>query len=400
MTLSVVRLSDVQPERVSWLWPGRIPAGKLVTLDGDPSLGKSTLALSFAAHVTTGHQWPDGTPCAYDGAVILLSAEDGLADTVRPRLDAAGADVTRVIAVEGVPYLDEDGTRYLRPPTLADVDELAGAVVEHGARLLIVDVLMAFLPSKIDSHRDQDIRRIMSRLSAMAEATGCTVLVLRHLNKVKGGDPMYRGGGSIGIVGAARAGMLVAADPEDPTTRVLAAVKSNLGPMPEALTYRLESVEGTGVARVQWTGSSDLDARSLLADRSDDDPDDAGGIVAIIRAYLAEVGGKAPAAEVLKHTRAAGLTDNSVKKARARKGSGITTERVGFGKGASWLWSIDSPIDSLDSHTQSVGTNGTYGEPMAAEPTLESTSCNRCREPMTFADDIAAGHHFGCQEDR
>ena len=323
MSLSVVRLSDVTPERVSWLWPGRIPAGKLVTLDGDPSLGKSTLALSFAAHVTTGRTWPDGTPCEHDGAVILLSAEDGLADTVRPRLDAAGADVTRVIAVEGVTCTEDDGTRYLRPPTLADVDELTAAVIEHGARLLVVDVLMAYLPGKVDSHRDQDIRRVMSRLSTMAEQTGCTVLVLRHLNKVKGGDPMYRGGGSIGIVGAARAGMLVAADPEDPDTRVLAGVKSNLGPMPGALTYRLESVDGSGVARVVWTGSSDHDARSLLADRSEEDGrEDGNDIASIIRSYLVEVGGKAPAAEVLKHTRAAGLSDNAVKKARTRNGLG------------------------------------------------------------------------------
>ena len=87
--LSTIRLSDVQPERVSWLWPGRIPAGKLVTLDGDPSLGKSTLSLAFAAIVTTGGTWPDNSPCNFPGDVILLSAEDGLADTVRPRLDPA-----------------------------------------------------------------------------------------------------------------------------------------------------------------------------------------------------------------------------------------------------------------------------------------------------------------------
>jgi len=203
--LSTIRLSDVQPERVSWLWPGRIPAGKLVTLDGDPSLGKSTLSLAFAAVITTGGTWPDNSPCAFPGDVILLSEEDGLADTVRPRLDAAGADVSRVHAVQGVTL--PDGS--LRPPTLADVEELHQLVTETGARLLIVDVLMAYLPSGADSHKDQDIRRVLSRLSALADATGCTVLLLRHLNKAKGGDPMYRGGGSIGIVGAVRAGMLV-----------------------------------------------------------------------------------------------------------------------------------------------------------------------------------------------
>jgi len=155
--------------------------GKLVTLDGDPSLGKSTLALSFAAVVTTGGNWPDGTHCAFDGDVVLLAAEDGLADTVRPRLDAAGADVTRVHAVEGVRSLGLDtGEPYLRPPTLGDVEALQELVERVGARLLIVDVLMAYLPSGTDSHKDQDIRRVLARLAALADTTGCTVLLLRH----------------------------------------------------------------------------------------------------------------------------------------------------------------------------------------------------------------------------
>jgi putative DNA primase/helicase len=260
--LSVIRLSDVMPERVSWLWEGRIPRGKLVTLDGDPSLGKSTLALTFAAIVTTGGIWPDGTRCEFPGDVVLMAAEDGLADTVRPRLDAAGADVTRVHAVQGVTL--PDGS--LRPPTLADVDYLHQLVVETGARLLVVDVLMAYLPSGVDSHKDQDIRRVLSRLAALADATGCTVLLLRHLNKAKGGDPLYRGGGSIGIVGAARAGMLVAKDPDDEQVRVLACTKSNLGREPEGLTYRLTDADEHGVARVEWLGTSTHDARALLAD--------------------------------------------------------------------------------------------------------------------------------------
>ena len=110
---STVTLSDVVPERVSWLWPGRIPMGKVITLDGDPGVGKSTLALTCGAVVTTGGMWPDKTHCDYPGDVILLSAEDGLADTIRPRLDAAGADTTRVHAVQGVSLSDEpeDGLR-------------------------------------------------------------------------------------------------------------------------------------------------------------------------------------------------------------------------------------------------------------------------------------------------
>lgn len=383
-SLVSVRLSDVEPERITWLWPGRMPAGKLVTLDGDPSLGKSTLALTFAATITNGGKWPDNTACKTPGDVILLSGEDGLADTVRPRLDAAGADVTRVHAVQGITL--EDGT--LVPPTLGDVRQLEQLIRQTAARLLIVDVLMAYLPGKVDSHKDQDIRRVLSALAAMADSTGCTVLLLRHLNKAKGGDPLYRGGGSIGIVGAARAGMLVAADPDDETgkVRVLASTKSNLGPPPESLRYQLVSAEGTDVARVDWLGSDSRDARELLSEPTFDDGDDRSSIISIVTAYLTECGGSAPAADVLKHTRSAGLTDNAVKKARSKRGSGIRTERSGFGKGASWFWSIDSPIDSKDSGDSEPGIKGTNGESM--------DECTSCGLPLTDPDDQRAGLHL------
>jgi len=328
--LSVVRLSDVVPERVSWLWPGRIPVGKLVTLDGDPSLGKSTLALTFAAVVTTGGTWPDASTCTFPGDVILLSGEDGLADTVRPRLDAAKADVTRVHAVQGVTLADGS----LRPPTLADVDELHELVTETGARLLIVDVLMAYLPSGTDSHKDQDIRRVLSRLGTLADSTGCTVLLLRHLNKAKGGDPMYRGGGSIGIVGAARAGMLVAKDPDDEDVRVLACTKSNLGPEPEGLTYRLTDADAHGVARVQWLGVSTHDARALLADHGDDEDEDRTAVEGWLQELLQDNGLTLPANDVYKAAATAGFSRDQAKRAKQRLG----IKAVKIGK--SWGWQL------------------------------------------------------------
>jgi len=343
--LSVVRLSDVVPERVSWLWPGRIPVGKLVTLDGDPSLGKSTLALTFAAVVTTGGTWPDASTCTFTGDVILLSGEDGLADTVRPRLDAAGADVTRVHAVQGVTL--PDGS--LRPPTLADVDELHELVTETGARLLIVDVLMAYLPSGTDSHKDQDIRRVLSRLSTLADSTGCTVLLVRHLNKAKGGDPMYRGGGSIGIVGAARAGMLVAKDPDDEDVRVLACTKSNLGPEPEGLTYRLTDADAHGVARVQWLGVSTHDARALLADHAEDaaerpERDEA---VAWLEDHLTEQG-RVLSRDVKSAAQKERITERTLK--RAAKELRVVYTEEGFPRRTFWCLpgqapSGDTPTD-------------------------------------------------------
>jgi len=177
-----------------------------------------------------------------------MSAEDGLADTIRPRLDAANADVSRVVAVQGVP-IDDEGT--LRPPTLADVEQLRTLVTGTHARLVIIDVLMAYLPTGTDAHKDQDVRRVLARLAALAESTSCSILLLRHLNKGNG-DPLYRGGGSIGIVGAARAGMIVATDPDNADQRVLASVKNNLAPKPPSLLYQLVPDDLRGVPRVQW----------------------------------------------------------------------------------------------------------------------------------------------------
>jgi hypothetical protein len=362
----MICLADVQPEAVTWLWPGRIPVGKLVTLDGDPGLGKSTLALNLAAPITNGGRWPDGSRCDYPGAVILLSAEDGLADTTRPRADAAGADVTRIHAIEGVPTVEADGEVTLRPPTLADVAALEEAVVLTGARLLVVDVLMAYLPSGADSHKDQDIRRVLSRLSALADRTGCTVLLLRHLNKAKGGDPMYRGGGSIGIVGAARAGLLVAPDPDDPERRVLASVKSNLGPAPESLAYRLVSHGEHGVARVQWEGQTSHTASTLLATPDGDEDRGAATEAEQWLADFLEQQGAAPSKSVKAEAAKVGIKERTLQ--RAVHSLPITVESKGFprvtwwtlGRGATTPGTPNLGATGATGHDQHV-SNGATG---------------------------------------
>lgn len=347
-TLALTRLADVTPERVDWLWPGRLPAGKIATLDGDPGLGKSTLALNIAATITRGGTWPDGS-AAPAGDVLLLSAEDGLADTVRPRLDAAGADVTRVHAIEGKTLIDPDtGQRYLRPLSLADVVDLGNAIKQTAARLLIVDVLMAFLPAGTDSHKDQDIRRVLSALAAAGERNRCTVLLLRHLNKAKGGDPLYRGGGSIGIVGAARSGLLVAADPDDPTRRILASVKSNLGVMPDSLAYRLVDSPAHGVAGIVWEGVTDHNAHGLLAGPGPEGTEDRNDIDQWLTALLAN--GSVKATEVYSAADAAGYNKDQAK--RAKKRLGIIAERpVNPGP---WFWSLNAQgADEAGSTTDS-----------------------------------------------
>ena len=334
----VTLMSDVQPEMVRWLWPGWLPLGKLVVLDGDPSLGKSTLSLTFAAVVTTGGRWPDGASCDHPGGVVLLSAEDGLADTVRPRLDAAGADPTKVAAIEGVRVPSGGGKSTVRPMSLADIDHLRTTIGQVGARLLIIDVLMAFLPVGTDAHRDQDVRRILHRLGEVATEAGCTILLLRHLNKTRGSDALYRGGGSIGIVGAARAGLLVATSPDDETQRILAPTKSNLGAMPRALAYELADSPEHGCARVIWRGSVDHTATSLLAESPNEDgPTDRTQAEEWLANFVDDNKGEVSARDAIRAAERDGIGKTTL--TRARKRLGIVSGKPSFGGG--WVWRVD-----------------------------------------------------------
>ena len=243
-------LSGVEPEKVSWLWPSWLALGKLALVDGDPGLGKSAMTLDLAARVSAGRAFPDGAG-AKPAGVVLLSAEDGLADTIRPRLDAAGADTSKILSLATVP--DEDGhDRLLSIPE--DLRLIEKGIRRVGARLVVVDPLMAFLSGNTNSHRDQDVRRALAPLAGLAERTGAAVLVVRHLNKAAANNPLYRGGGSIGIIGAARMAFVVGKDPQDEDSRVLASTKNNLAMPPTSLMFALEEAE-SGAVRVDWLGT-------------------------------------------------------------------------------------------------------------------------------------------------
>lgn len=255
----IIRVSDVQPEKISWLWQGYIPARKLTLIDGDPGDGKSTMSLDLAARVSTGTPMPDGSPGVL-GDVVVLSAEDGVSDTIRPRLDAAQANTKRIAVLDEI--ITEDGTA--RPVELpADLIHLERVIRDSGAKLVTIDPLMAFLAG-VDSHNDQSVRRALHPLSKLAEATGAAIVVVRHLNKGSGSKALYRGGGSIGIAGAARAVHLVAADPDDETRRLLAPVKMNIATKPPTMAYRLVSDELHGCARVEWDGAVSATADDLV----------------------------------------------------------------------------------------------------------------------------------------
>ena len=323
----ITRVADVKPEKVGWLWQGRIPQGKVTVLDGDPGLGKSTASLDVAARVTTGRAMPDGTP-GVSGGVVILSAEDDIACTIRPRLEAAGADINRVVVFEAV--RTDHGDRL--PELPQDLERTEKAAVAIDAALIIIDPLMAFLSGTVNAHHDQDVRRALAPMAKMAERTGAAVLVIRHLNKAPGGNVIYRGGGSIGIIGAARSGLLIAQDPDDPDRRVLAVTKANLAAMPPALGFRLVPVE-SGTVEVDWLGTNDHTAASLLSMPADEGERSA---LDEARGWLRDLLTKAErqAKDVMIEAKRAGIAEKTLQ--RAKTALGVRAQKSGFGGG--WVW--------------------------------------------------------------
>ena len=259
-----VLLSKVQTQPIDWLWPKRIPLGKITILDGDPGMGKSLLAVHIAACVSTGRPMPDGTP-SKQGAVILIAPEDSAGDTIKPRLQAAGGDPSHVLLLHTVESMDAKRISIDdRPFSLShDLDVLEKAIKQAKAVLVIFDPLTAVLGMNVDASRDQDVREVFTPLAQLAQRTGCAVLIIRHLSKGRSGNLLYRGAGSIGIIAAARLGLIVTQHPSDEQKRILATTKNNLSKQATNLTYRIAENE-EGVPYLQWLGEDHHDVTALV----------------------------------------------------------------------------------------------------------------------------------------
>ena len=236
----VTYLADVEPEEVRWLCPGVIARGKLNLVCGDPGVGKSTLTLYMAATVSTGSPWMvDPFRASERGSVILVSAEDGLADTVRPRLDAAGADVSRVVALQGSTWKSEDGKEVFRGFTLRDLPTLEQTLRQTpGVALVVIDPVSAYLADS-DSHKNAEIRGLLAPLAKLAEQYDVAVVMVTHLTKGEAQRAMYRAMGSLAFIAAARTGWLVTEDKADPQRRLFLPIKNNLGPCELGYAYRV-----------------------------------------------------------------------------------------------------------------------------------------------------------------
>ena len=356
-------LDTYRMEHVEWLWPQWLPAGVLVVLDGDPGMGKSTLALDVAARLTTGTKMPDGTQGeAYrlPVPVILAGVEDVVGRTISPRLAAAGGNGQLVhlleeVRVPGRQTKDGTPTAMEEEFTLPDhLDQLETLVTRTGARLVIIDNLMSIFSSRINSNSDQEVRRVLRPLSALADRTGCAILVIRHLSKGAVTNHLYRGGGSIGIIGAARMAWAVGYDPDDSASdgserrRILAVTKSNLDKIPESMAYATKSEWVTSgeatlpfkTMAIEWRGTSTLTAAAIL---SNGQANSQGGGDALRRArtwvtdYLGD-GAEHPQREIEGAADDAGISRTTLRRAKADLK--IKAHARGGGKNRTWYWSM------------------------------------------------------------
>jgi len=335
----LVNMADVVPVAVRWVWPVRIPLGKLTLLAGDPGLGKSVLSLDIAARVSCGAHWPGpdaGGDPAPVGNVILLSAEDDKADTIRPRLDAAGADVRRIVVLDSI-----RGRGGERGFTLADLPILDKAVADTGGvNLVVIDPLSAYLGA-VDSHKNAEVRSLLGPLAALAAARGVALLAITHLCKGGGQSALYRAMGSLGFVAAARAYWVLSRDPDDPKRVLMLPGKQNLAPDVGGLAFRVEeSPDFPGVPVLAWEDHAvTVPVDEVLGAGGGDDRR------AVERAaeWLGEALADGPVSmkELQRMARESGHAWPTVE--RAKNKAGINSDRQGFGPGAVWYWALPDP---------------------------------------------------------
>ena len=247
-TVKIIRMSDVELTPVEWLWKPYLPFGKLSVLQGNPGEGKTYFAMHLAAACTNGKLLPNMERMEPFN-VIYQTAEDGLGDTVKPRLIEAGADLDRVLVID-----DSDVQL-----TLSD-ERIEKAIIENNARLVIIDPIQAYLGADVDMNRANEVRPIFMRLGQVAQRTGCAILLIGHLNKAAGMQSLQRGLGSIDIAAAVRSVMFIGKLKHDPSMRILTHEKSSLAPPGASLAFSLGDEGG-----FRWVGEYDITADEMLS---------------------------------------------------------------------------------------------------------------------------------------
>jgi hypothetical protein len=327
--------SEIEPEPVTWIWPGVIASGRVTSVVGHPGLGKSQVSVDIAATISTGRAWPGGAANESAGHVLILSAEDDAADTIVPRLIAAAADRAAVHLVKAVK--GHDGVE--RAFTLADdLEQLEQEYDLQQVRLLIVDPITAYLGEKngaINRNHGSEVRPLLDRLTAFAERHDLAVLAISHLNKSGGAKAITRIMGSLDFVAVARAVYLVTEEPGS-ARRLFLPVKNNLAPDRIGYAFDLEGKivgEGVQTSAVKWsddavTISSD-EALAAAGKRA------SSGAIDFLREVLSD--GPMEQAEIVRRGEEAGFSTKSLRTAREKLG--VTSKREGgLGAAGQWVW--------------------------------------------------------------
>lgn len=308
--------SKVEPKEVDWLWYPYIPYGKLTLIQGDPGEGKSTFVIQLISLLTKGARLPDGSMTKNPVNVIYQCAEDGIEDTVRPRLNQAGADCNRVAFI---PEAD-------MPITLED-DRIEQAIADARANVLVLDPLQAFVSPDADMQSAVKMRNVLRKLADLAQKYHCAIILVGHMNKASGGKKqLYRGLGSIDIAAIVRSILMITRDPEVPEIRYMIPIKSSLSPEGCAIEFYMDPENG-----FKWIGKSDFTA-SMLSEEVSTETKKAKAME-LLQNILYD--GDVLATDIMESMKQQGI---SVKTARnAQKELGV----VSYKKGNVWYWHMD-----------------------------------------------------------
>src|SRR5215471_9859424 len=344
--------ADVKPEPVEWLWPGRVALGKLTLVAGEAGLGKSQLSIAMAGAVTTGGEWPCAEGRALLGDVVILSAEDGVADIIVPRLMEAGADRKRVHIINAVK--DASGRRGFN--LSADLDLLERKISDSdNVRLIIIDPISSYLGPKVDSHVNAAVRAVLEPVTEMAARLRVAIVAITHPPKGTGTTAINRFIGSIAFVAASRAAFMVTRDADDDTRRLFLPVKNNLAPLGKGLAFRLEQrlvADGIVGSSVAW----ETETVTITADQAlqaADDRGDGGGAGADAEEFLREAlaGGAVGVIDLKADAKGAGLSWATIRRAKDRLGVVAKRESHGRDGAGRWTWTLSIPA-RCSSHLQ------------------------------------------------
>jgi putative DNA primase/helicase len=390
--LIVHRASDVTPEKIEWLWPGRIAIGKLSLIGGSPGLGKSQITTFLAATASNGGDWPCGEGQAPLGSTILLSAEDGMKDTIIPRLTAANADLDRVYLVAAVAAIDGSGRRMFN--LKANLDLLEKKITEVGdVRLVVIDPVSAYMGGA-DGNGNVETREILEPISELASRLSTAVVAITHLNKGGGATKqtaLHRFVGSIAFAAAARTAFVVVQDAEEKENRLFLHVKNNIGPQCKGLSFRLEQIEldgGVQTSKVVWGTehiSHSADSALAAAEGHAGDNSAKTEYIALLQTILAN--GPMLVLDVERHAIEAGLLPNgkSISQSKpfrsARKVLGIEPKREP-GVGGRWILELPTaskmPSGDNDAPPLEMVTLATGHVPMTSDCTIEDDGNEQC----------------------